>query len=265
MAWMKLTKKHTEYGSLILVTPRFPLVRLPEVKDMAVVFEESPEIRMEQYAVVLLRALVNRINCGNKITAVSGFRTKEEQEDIWKDSLKANGLEFTKKFVAIPGCSEHQTGMAIDLAENKENIDFICPDFPRTGIFQKFRQEAPKYGFIERYPAGKEAITGIGEEPWHFRYVGYPHSRIMTERNMVLEEYILFLKEHTDLEHPYVFKNGKTDIEISYIPLDGEEPEIILVQDSFPYMVSGTNEGGIVLCVWKEKAVCIEKGAHGLS
>lgn len=79
--------------------------------------------------------------------------------------------------------SEHQTGLAIDLAENKEQIDFICPHFPYTGICGEFRAAAPRFGFIERYVSGKEQITGIGAEPWHFRYVGYPHSVIMAEKN----------------------------------------------------------------------------------
>ncbi len=114
----------------------------------------------------------------------------EEQTQIYEDSLRENGGEFTKKFVALPGCSEHQTGLAIDLGLCKEEIDFICPDFPYEGICQKFRQMAPDYGFVERYPAGKEKVTGIGHEPWHFRYVGRPHARIMTDRGLVLEEYL---------------------------------------------------------------------------
>ena len=122
-----------------------------------------------------------KIHCRNEIVAVSGFRTQEEQEKIWNDTLAESGLDFTKKYVAVPRHSEHQTGLAIDLAENKEQIDFICPHFPYTGIWGKFRMTAPRFGFVERYVSGKEQITGIGAEPWHFRYVGYPHSVIMTD------------------------------------------------------------------------------------
>lgn len=76
---------------------------------------------------------------------------------------------------------------------NKQDIDFIRPDFPYDGICGEFRKVAPNYGFIQRYTEDKEKITGISHEPWHFRYVGYPHSQIITERGLSLEEYIEFV------------------------------------------------------------------------
>ena len=194
MARLKLTKEDTTHGNLILVNARFPFVKHSDFKNMVPVMEGIPEIEMEETAVNLLLRLLEHICCKDEITVVSGFRTQEEQETIWNDTVNEKGLEFSRKFVAAPGCSEHQTGLAIDLAENKKPIDFICPSFPHSGIFQKFREDAPRYGFIERYPAGKELVTGIGAEPWHFRYVGYPHSIIMTNMHLVLEEYISFLK-----------------------------------------------------------------------
>ena len=155
--------------------------------------------------------------------------------------------------MAVPRHSEHQTGLAIDLAENKEQIDFICPHFPYMGIWGKFRMTAPRFGFVERYVSGKEQITGIGAEPWHFRYVGYPHSVIMTEKDMALEEYICFLKENTDLRHPYIYNSSKADkIEISYVFLDGGHSIKLDVSEMSPYMISGTNEGGAILSRWRE-------------
>lgn len=64
--------------------------------------------------------------------------------------LQENGTEFTAKFVAMPGHSEHQTGLAIDLGLRQPDIDFIRPAFPYEGICQKFRELAPAFGFIER-------------------------------------------------------------------------------------------------------------------
>ena len=77
---------------------------------------------------------------------------------------------------------------------NKNDIDFICPDFPYEGVCQRFRKEVVKYGFIERYPEGKENITKIAPEPWHFRYVGFPHSEIMRDKNLALEEYVDYIR-----------------------------------------------------------------------
>ena len=59
-----------------------------------------------------------------------------------------------------------------------EHIDFIRPDFPDDGVCGAFRRAAARYGFLERYTREKEALTGIAEEPWHFRYVGVPHARL---------------------------------------------------------------------------------------
>ena len=125
-----------------------------------------------------------------QIVPVSGWRSREEQQRIWDDTLAKEGEAFTRQYVACPGCSEHQTGLAIDLGLAAPHIDFIRPDFPDTGVCRAFREQAGKYGFILRYPAGKEHITGIAHEPWHFRYVGTPHSAIMTRLGLTLEEYL---------------------------------------------------------------------------
>ena len=147
-------------------------------------------VLLERQAALALERLMERIGGWREIVPVSGWRPGEEQRQIWDESLRENGMEFTKTYVALPGHSEHESGLAIDLGLKKESIDFIRPDFPYDGICGTFRALAPDYGFIERYPEGKEKITGIGHEPWHFRYVGTPHARILTEAGLVLEEYV---------------------------------------------------------------------------
>lgn len=151
------------------------------------------EISMEQEAAEQLTALLNTLP-GDQIVLVSGYRTRREQEEIWDNSVRENGLEFTKKYVAKPGCSEHETGLAIDLGLKAEEIDFIRPAFPYEGICQKFREKAADYGFIERYQRSKEMVTGISAEQWHFRYVGVPHAGIIKEKDLALEEYIAYLE-----------------------------------------------------------------------
>lgn len=176
---------------LQLVSPDYPVNTIPSAHDLIPAFEEFPDILMERYAAYALQALIKKLNAYGKIVPVSGFRTQQEQQKIWDDALKQHGLIYTQKYVAIPGCSEHQTGLAIDLALNQENIDFICPSFPDEGICHLFQQLAPSYGFILRYPKGKETVTKIGWEPWHFRYVGTPHAQIITNHHLTLEEYLL--------------------------------------------------------------------------
>lgn len=173
---------------LILVNRQHPISREPD--DLVSASTEHAEIKLRRAAQTALAELLRAIGSGDKIVPVSGYRSQEEQTAIYESSLVENGLAFTEKYVAFPGCSEHQTGLAIDLALNQDVIDFIRPNFPYDGICDEFRNLAPKFGFIERYPKGKEQITGIAHEPWHFRYVGCPHAEIMTMQNMALEEYI---------------------------------------------------------------------------
>ena len=100
--------------------------------------------------------------------------------------------------------------------------------------------------------AGKEEITGIGAEPWHFRYVGYPHSVIMAERNMVLEEYIEFLHTTTEWGKPYIFRDNEAWAEISCISLENGGKETLEVPKEALYQISGTNEGGVVVTLWRK-------------
>ncbi len=147
-------------------------------------------VLLDREAARALDALMAQLDGWRSIVPVSGWRSLEEQTAIYQDSLAENGPEFTRKFVALPGHSEHQTGLAIDLGLRGPEVDFIRPDFPYEGICQRFRERAADFGFVERYPAGKEAVTGIAHEPWHFRYVGVPHARDMVRRGLVLEEYL---------------------------------------------------------------------------
>lgn len=104
----------------------------------------------------------------------------------------------------------------------------------------------PHYGFVERYPAGKEKITGIAHEPWHFRYVGFPHSAIMADMELALEEYVELIKNYT-LEHPLLYKGT----EIYYVPANGKSTEIRLPEKSI-YQISGNNVDGFVVTIWRK-------------
>ncbi len=176
--------------NLILVNAEHPY-REEETEDgLFPVHPQAPGILLKEEALIHLSALMEEIDGWDQIVPVSGWRPLREQQKIFEHSLRENGEEFTRKFVALPGCSEHQTGLAIDLGLKKEHVDFICPDFPYEGICQRFRVRAAAYGFVERYKKSKEKITGISREPWHFRYVGTPHAEIMEQCDICLEEYV---------------------------------------------------------------------------
>ena len=150
----------------------------------------------------------------------------------------------------MPGCSEHQTGLAIDLGENRPDIDFLCPAFPDDGPCGELRRRAADYGFVLRYPEGKEAVTGIGHEPWHFRYVGWPHAKLMEEHHLVLEEYLSWLHDFPLGAEPLRYQGLGRQFEISYVP--AEAAAGLEFPANLPCQTSDTNEGGVVLTVWRD-------------
>lgn len=192
------------------------------VNDSHPLAEEVKECELSDFHGVLLRTdvipslnrLLASIHGEVDIVAVSGYRSHAEQIALYENSLVENGKAFTEQFVAKPGCSEHETGLAIDLGLKKDVIDFIRPDFPYDGICQKFREMAPYYGWIQRYTKEKQSLTHIAEEPWHFRYVGYPHARIMDKMGWCLEEYIEYLCVRTSAEHPLYYRDDYHKYEI---------------------------------------------------
>lgn len=246
-----LPKEKIHVGMLQLVNALHPL-ECENEEEFVPANPNYPHILINCKVANALQLVLKTISSGNEIIPVSGYRSFEEQTKIYDDSLKENGEIFTKKFVALPGRSEHQTGLAIDLALNKEEIDFICPDFPYEGICEVFRQTAYDYGFIERYPKGKENITGISHEPWHFRYVGYPHSRIIQQKGVTFEEYIDLIKSFNN-DHKMNFTEDRDrEFSIYYVPACGDKTEIQIPEDCF-YEFSGNNIDGFIVTVWRKK------------
>jgi len=245
-------------GNLILVNSAHALVQneppvlLSLMEDNTMnAYTMGTSIAMEINAAKLLFHLMDAVNCTDNIVPVSGYRSPSEQAKIYNDSLIKNGADFTKKYVALPHHSEHQTGLAIDLALKQEQIDFIRPYFPYDGICQMFRNMAPMYGYIERYPKDKEAITGIAHEPWHFRYVGFPHSKIITEQNATLEEYIDELKTFPFDGKHFLYRHRNQIIEIFYLCLADIDSIRLTVKDNIFYQLSGNNVDGVIITLWR--------------
>lgn len=125
------------------------------------------------------------------------YRSAEAQRQIYIDFCRAYGREYADAVVAPVGASEHQSGLAIDVAisldggktffSNKKDELLACPQAMKA--FEKLHDMLDDFGFILRYPEGKEEITGYGFEPWHIRYVGPETARSMRRQNITLEEY----------------------------------------------------------------------------
>lgn len=250
MKTVSLSKDAVHSGNLILVNRDYPLCKGLYEKRLVPISEKSDKMLLEMRAATVLQRLMEDMDCGEQIVVVSGFRSQDEQERIYEASLRDNGADFTAKYVALPGHSEHQTGLAIDLALNQPDIDVLRPYFPYAGICEAFRNKALKFGFIERYLKSKEHITGIAHEPWHFRYVGAPHSRIMWELGVTLEEYLFRLKEFPYGDKPFRYDFDGSAIEIFYLAA-GKGATLFEIEDNLPYSVSGDNMGGFIVTVWR--------------
>lgn len=250
MRIIEIEKEKIHCGNLLLVNSQYPIENT-DVRGMSVVDARFPHIRMKRDAANVLRLAFDKIGAGD-IVPVSGYRPWEEQANIYHTSLVDKGEEFTGKYVAMPGHSEHHTGLAIDLGLNTKDMDFICPDFPDEGICHSFAKAAPEYGFIRRYAKDKEEITGISYEPWHFRYVGYPHSKIMQERNLSFEEYIEFIKGYSQ-EKAFIFRQKqRAEVEIYYISAK-ENKTSIKIPEKYVYQISGNNVDGFIVTLWRKR------------
>lgn len=253
MKTLVLPQKGVYAGSLILVNGSYPYHAEIAESSLTPVPADGGRILLERKASALLSSVMSDIGGWPQISAVSGWRSRREQQEIYDQSLRENGAEFTRQFVARPDHSEHQTGLAIDLGLKKAVIDFIRPDFPDTGICRTFREKAVAYGFLERYPRGKEAVTGIAWEPWHFRYVGAPHAAIMTELGLTLEEYHVFLKRYPHGEKRFAYRNGNQTVLVSYVKAAAGTDTKLELDAGIPYSVSGNNADGFVLTEWADK------------
>lgn len=123
---------------------------------------------------------------GYRIVAISAYRDYNYQNELFNYYVKEKGLDYALNCSAKPGHSEHQTGLAVDVEGENKDYD----KFESTKEFDWIKNNAHLYGFILRYPKGKEDITGFKYEPWHYRYVGIKAAEYIYENKITLEEYL---------------------------------------------------------------------------
>lgn len=125
---------------------------------------------------------------GIDLYSVSPYRSYTTQERLYEGYASSDGYELADTYSARPGFSEHQTGLALD-------INLVDESFANTKEAKWLNTNAYKYGFILRYPKGKEYITGYQYEPWHFRYVGIDAAKYIYEHDITYEEYYAYFVE----------------------------------------------------------------------
>ena len=134
---------------------------------------------------------------GLQLFVREGYRTSEEQQQILDEKIAAfenegnsrkEAKELAKEWVAVPGTSEHELGLSVDINANTSVSS-------RDSVYTWLAENAHSYGFIKRYPSDKTEITGISNEPWHYRYVGKETAEEIKEKGVCLEEYIEELRK----------------------------------------------------------------------
>ncbi|AAK81230.1 D-alanyl-D-alanine carboxypeptidase [Clostridium acetobutylicum] len=162
-------------------------LRTPNVK-----FISSSDPNVNQMESEAATGLENMFNAASKdgltLLAVSGYRPYSYQQKLYNEKVARDGKAEADKYVAEPGTSEHQTGLAMDLLSTEYSS--LDDGFMNTNSYKWLQQNCGKYGFIIRYPKDKENITKYNFEPWHVRYIGLPASQEIMNRGITLEEYL---------------------------------------------------------------------------
>lgn len=134
---------------------------------------------------------------GVDLLVCSAYRSIEKQTQLFNDQVAlfvAQGMSREKAeaqtatMIAVPGTSEHHTGLAADIVTPTHQT--LDPEFANTEAGKWLQEHAVEYGFVLRYPEEKQDITNIIYESWHYRYVGKEHAKLMKENNLCLEEYL---------------------------------------------------------------------------
>ncbi|MBD1223048.1 D-alanyl-D-alanine carboxypeptidase family protein [Virgibacillus halodenitrificans] len=178
-----VNKQHAlpaDYIPKDLVTPK---VRFPFTEDL-------PKKQMRQVAATALEKMFAAADKARlDLFAQSGYRSYERQDAIFALNVNEHGEEAANKFSARPGESEHQTGLTMDVTSPDINYGLTI-EFGKTDEGKWIKKHAAEYGFIIRYPKGKENITKYQYEPWHLRFVGKEAAKEIMTKGITLEEYV---------------------------------------------------------------------------
>ena len=228
-------------------------------KNVSVYAEKSPSYSVKDINVKLDKTVISALSAmlddfsahlggAKNVIVTQGLRTYDEQKEMLDLKVAQYGPDQT--IAQKPGYSEHHTGYALDISTF---VNGVMGTFTGENEYAWVHENAHKYGFILRYPEGKEDITGISHESWHFRYVGVPHAQYMYRNNLTLEEYI----EQLAL---YPFESGQLEItdevtgdvyRIYSVAVTQDDTQIPVPTSATGsvYTLSGDNNGHVIVTV----------------
>lgn len=270
---VQVSNETLDKGNLILVNYEHAYADTDTISPTVLYGKKSDTYQVSSTNISLLpialKALDNLANDfytetgSGEIIIVSGYRDIASQQSIYDSRVASQGEEMAKLYVAMPGFSEHHTGLAIDMSFYTTAGASVPVEEHEFGYW--IHENCDNYGFVLRYPDDKIDITKIGYESWHYRYVGLPHAAIMTEKDYCLEEYIEYLREYTtSTKLIWVQKDGamaevsptalpKEGSLIYFIPAsEGETTDIRIPRGNIfnNYEISGNNVDGYIVTVY---------------
>lgn len=194
-----LSKKQPKNWELVFVGNGYPLDEKYKPKLTEIAKDRFVDSRIAEDT---KRMLKDGEAAGLKFYVVSAYRSMEDQKKVFNENMQIRVNEGdtyidayynTAKAISAPNCSEHSLGLSLDIVSSEyEELDSAQAD---TKEAKWLADNAYKYGFILRYPKGKEEVTNITFEPWHYRYVGKEVAEKITKKNITLEEYLGIQKE----------------------------------------------------------------------
>ncbi len=255
-AAVRLTDADIHKGDLILVNPwnaydfdanadSVDLVNILDNQSVTYPCDKS-DFEIARHVLPHLDEMIAACNAAvgtNETSISSAYRSMDYQQNVWNETVANYGEAYARNYVAVPGYSEHHTGLAVDLGRTAS--DGTAESFTGSANADWINTNSWRYGFIRRYAEDKASITGCSNESWHYRYVGVPHAYFMYANNLCLEEYIEWLRENTSESAPYT------------ITCDLGTWEVYFTQSRNPacpdeeYNVSGNNVDGYVITVKK--------------
>ncbi len=194
--WTPATEMDLDPASItVFVNKEFALPKdyvpenmvIPDVLFDILGFDERKLLRPEAASALELLFAAAQAD-GHTLYGISGYRSFDRQAKIFTDNIVKKGKKHTLKYSAVPGTSEHQTGLAIDVSTKRMKYRLVTT-FASSPEGIWLADNAHHFGFIIRYPKDGAAVTGYAYEPWHIRYVGRDLANYLYKNNMTLDEY----------------------------------------------------------------------------
>ena len=187
-------KTDTSKGSLMLVNKYYSLDEEYIPNDLVVIPQthawgekNSQQVVSEVYDAYMELWNASH-NAGFYLMVSSSYRDYNHQKSVYEEYEKRSGKDYADKIAARPGHSEHQTGLVLDIFEK----GYIQSNFQESDSYKWLKENAYKYGFIERYPEDKVITTGYNYESWHYRYVGIEAAEYIYKNNITFDEYYAY-------------------------------------------------------------------------